>query len=140
MNKKALTSLILASAVALALAGCGNSQSDQGSAASNNAASTATADAAAAQSADGVKEIKLSATNFEFDQKEIHVKKGDKIKLTLTNTEGMHGVAIPDFNVDLKGDGSAEFTADKAGEFTFNCSVMCGAGHDTMTGKLIVEE
>ncbi|HZG14224.1 MAG TPA: cupredoxin domain-containing protein [Candidatus Bathyarchaeia archaeon] len=130
--KKSVSAFLLASVVALALAGCGSNQ-----AASTDSASSSAP--AATQSADGVVEIKLSAKNFEFDQKEIRVKKGDKVKLTLANTEGMHGVSLPDFNVDIKGDGSAEFTADKTGEFQFICSVMCGAGHDTMTGKLIVE-
>ncbi|MEB3104031.1 cupredoxin domain-containing protein [Ferviditalea candida] len=88
----------------------------------------------------GTKEITITATNFKFDQTEIHVKKGDKIKLTLKNENGVHGLAIPDFGVKIDGSGTAEFVADKAGSFDFNCSVLCGPGHDGMVGKLIVEE
>ncbi|GAA4715068.1 cupredoxin domain-containing protein [Brevibacillus fulvus] len=136
MKKNVVASFILASVVALSLAGCGSSESSSAPAADSSASQAASS----SDSASGAQEITLNAKNFEFDQKEIHVKKGDKVKLTLANSEGMHGIEIPDFNVNIQGDGSAEFTADKAGEFEFKCSVMCGAGHDTMTGKLIVEE
>lgn len=89
--------------------------------------------------AGGTQDIKVTATNFQFEPAEIKVKKGDKVKITLVNKEGAHGLEIPDFNVNLQKDGSAEFTADKAGEHEFHCSVMCGAGHDNMVGKIIVE-
>lgn len=88
---------------------------------------------------DGVKEIKVTATNFKFEPSEIKVKKGDKVKITLEDGEGSHGFAIPDFDVDLQKPSSAEFTADQAGEHEFHCSVMCGAGHADMKGTLIVE-
>ncbi|SFD81630.1 hypothetical protein SAMN05216378_1554 [Paenibacillus catalpae] len=88
----------------------------------------------------GEKAITVKAANFEFDQPEIRVKKGDKVKITLNNAEGFHGLAIPDFNVDIKeNNGTAEFVADKAGEHEFQCSIVCGAGHSKMVGKLIVE-
>ncbi|MCJ8011256.1 cupredoxin domain-containing protein [Paenibacillus sp. KQZ6P-2] len=89
--------------------------------------------------AGGAQDIKVTATNFQFSPAEIKVKKGDKVKITLQNKEGAHGFEIPDFKVNLQKDGSAEFTADKAGTHEFHCSVMCGAGHDNMVGKIIVE-
>ena len=44
---------------------------------------------------------------------------------------------IPDFNV--KGETGVEFTADKAGEFDFYCTVFCGDKHQEMKGKLIIK-
>jgi len=85
-------------------------------------------------------EIKLGAKDFEYDQKEIHVKKGDHVKITLTSDDGGHGFAIPEYNVDIQGNGSAEFDAKNAGTFEYHCSVMCGTGHSQMKGKLIVDE
>jgi cytochrome c oxidase subunit 2 len=128
MKKNVLSGLILLVAISIALSACGG-----------NAAPTEKVSSTQQQSATGSKEIKLTATNFEFDQKEIHVKKGENIKLTLENKTGMHGVAIKDFNVDLKKAGSVEFVADKTGSFDIDCSVMCGAGHASMKSKLIVE-
>ncbi|MBP3962681.1 cupredoxin domain-containing protein [Paenibacillus lignilyticus] len=85
-------------------------------------------------------EIKLEAKDFEYDQKEIHVKKGDHVKITLHSDDAGHGFSIADYNVDIKGDGDGEFDAVNAGTFEFHCSVMCGSGHRDMVGKLIVDE
>lgn len=84
-------------------------------------------------------EITVNAKDFEYDKKVIHVKKGEKVKLTLHSSDGGHGLAIPAFNVNIQGNGSAVFTANKTGTFEYHCSVMCGSGHANMTGKLIVE-
>jgi len=85
-------------------------------------------------------EIKLNASNFEFDQKEIKVKKGSTVKLSFTNKQGMHDIAIPDLKVKAAKAGTpVEFVADKAGTFEFKCDFVCGTGHDQMKGKIIVE-
>jgi cytochrome c oxidase subunit II len=86
-----------------------------------------------------VVDIKVMAKDFEYDKKEIHVKKGDKVRITLHSDDGGHGFAIPAFNVNIQGNKSAEFTADKTGTFEYHCSIVCGTGHSKMVGKLIVE-
>jgi len=86
-----------------------------------------------------VKEVTLQAKNFEFDQKEIRLKKGDKVKITLETTQGSHSVKIEGYDKTIQAGKSVTFTADKAGEFTFACDLFCGQGHGDMTGKLIVE-
>ncbi len=90
-----------------------------------------------------VKEFAITATNFQFAPSTITVKKGDRVKITLTNSEGIHGIAIPDFGVNIQpGDAqtaTAEFTADKTGAFEFRCNIPCGPGHKEMTGTLVVE-
>lgn len=91
-----------------------------------------------------VKEFTVEATLWQFTPSTITVNRGDTVKLTLKNVEGVHGIYIPDYNVSLKaGAGetnSTEFTADKAGTFPFRCNVMCGEGHTEMTGTLVVNE
>ncbi|HTM68804.1 MAG TPA: cupredoxin domain-containing protein [Candidatus Binatia bacterium] len=91
----------------------------------------------------GAREIKVTAKNFAFDPSEIRVKQGEKIKLTLVNSDGRHGIGIPAFNVSLKPaegeSGSTVFIADKAGTYPFFCDVFCGSGHRGMKGTLIVE-
>jgi cytochrome c oxidase subunit 2 len=130
MKKKIVSTIAVTALTAMMLAACGSNTTP---------APAKTPVTQTDTQAGGVKEIKLTAKNYEFDQKEIHVKKGEKIKLTLVNGEGSHGIAIKDLNVDVKGGSSVEFTADKVGTFEFVCSVMCGTGHATMKGKLIVE-
>ncbi|GIP40853.1 hypothetical protein J31TS4_41330 [Paenibacillus sp. J31TS4] len=142
--KKSMTVLTLALSCSLALAGCGSKDSSGGSGSSSAPSSAPSAGTSMSPGTGGsastdVKEVKVSAKNFTFSPNEIRVKEGQKVKLTLDNTEGMHGLAIPDFKVDLQKPGTVEFTADKKGEHEFHCSVMCGAGHADMKGKIIVE-
>ena len=60
-----------------------------------------------------------------------------KVKINIDNTDTLHGIRIPDLGI--RGDETLEFTADKAGEFTWYCTNMCGSGHMQMQGKLIVK-
>ncbi|MFU1794749.1 cupredoxin domain-containing protein [Paenibacillus azoreducens] len=124
--KKAFSLFAVAVLSAAMLAACGNDSS------SNNASDS--------PSDKDAREITVSAKSFEFTPSEIKVKKGEKIKLVLKNTNGAHGLEIPGYKINLTRDGSKVFTADKAGTFDFDCSIMCGAGHGDMKGKLIVEE
>ncbi len=90
-----------------------------------------------------VKEFDITARQFEFIPSVIRVNKGDKVKLNVRSADVTHGFSIPELNVNenIKPcvTKTIEFTADKTGEFTFFCSVYCGAGHTGMKGKLIVE-
>lgn len=128
MNKWMLASGLLLAA-ALVATGCGGGKSD-------SVSSPAASQTAAGGSA---KAITIHAKNFEFDQKEIRVKKGETVTITLNSTQGIHGMKIEGYNQEINNGKSVTFTADKAGEFKFACSVMCGTGHADMVGKLIVE-
>jgi cytochrome c oxidase subunit 2 len=90
-----------------------------------------------------VKSFTMTAKMFEFVPSTITVNKGDKVKLTITATDVTHGFSIPDFGVSATLEPNqpktVEFTADKAGTFSFRCSVFCGDGHSGMTGTLIVK-
>jgi cytochrome c oxidase subunit 2 len=125
--------------VILVLSACGNNTNNDQASQDPAGTTAASPDSTSSASAGQAVEIKLMAKDFEYDQKEIHVKKGDKVKITLESDDGGHGFTIPDYNVKIDGNGSAEFTADKSGQFEFHCSVMCGSGHSTMKGILIVD-
>lgn len=90
-----------------------------------------------------VKEFSMTAKQWAFDPAVITVKQGDKVRIKMKSIDVAHGFALPDFNikVDLvpNKEEMVEFVADKKGEFTFFCSVMCGEGHRDMKGKLVVE-
>ncbi|WJH34993.1 cupredoxin domain-containing protein [Paenibacillus sp. CC-CFT747] len=85
------------------------------------------------------REIKITAQNFDFDQKEIRIKKGETVKFTLENKEGMHGMEARELGLNVKGGSSQTITADKTGTFNLKCSIICGAGHGNMVSKIIVE-
>lgn len=93
---------------------------------------------------DNVKEISVTAKQWAFDPNPIIVNKGDKVKLSIKSIDVTHGFSLPDFGInrELKPGKTeiVEFVADKAGQFTFFCNVICGAGHSDMKGTLIVNE
>lgn len=89
-------------------------------------------------------EIKITARKFEFEPKLITVQKGKPVKLLITATDVEHGFAIEELGINKKLKPRAvtvvEFTPTRVGRFRFECSVMCGSGHDEMTGELVVTD
>ena len=61
-----------------------------------------------------------------FSLKEMVVKKGDKVKIVITNTAGTHDFKIDAYNIakdtPLNEATVIEFTADKDGDFEYYCS------------------
>ncbi len=90
-----------------------------------------------------VKEFNVVAKQFEFVPATITVKKGDTVRLIVESIDVNHGVAIPQFGVNVQVPVGApqtiEFVADQVGEFPLICSVYCGAGHMQHRGMLVVE-
>lgn len=88
------------------------------------------------------KEFVIKATKFAFTPSAIKVNKGDRVRLTLQNVDGTHGLSIPEYGVNLQPAAgqsqTADFVADKAGTFNFACTVYCGSGHLDMAGNLVV--
>lgn len=86
----------------------------------------------------------MQARNWEFEPSEVRVKKGDRVKITVTSEDVAHGIGIEGYDASVKlGAGETatlEFVADKSGEFRMYCNVFCGEGHRQMTAQLIVEE
>lgn len=124
---KKLLTLLMAVTLIMALAACGSSE---------KAADNKGTDAGAAAG----QQVKLVASNYEFDQKEYKVKKGEPITITLENKQGIHGVSIKDLSVNLDNNKKTiTLTPDKAGSYPIICSIPCGSGHATMKSVLIVE-
>ncbi len=94
--------------------------------------------------ASGTKEFSITAQQWQFTPSKITVKKGDKVKITLTSKDVTHGFNLPAYGIDeqIQKDKNTvvEFTADKSGTFPFACSVFCGSGHGKMAGTLVVEQ
>ncbi|OGY94502.1 MAG: hypothetical protein A2406_04320 [Candidatus Komeilibacteria bacterium RIFOXYC1_FULL_37_11] len=62
----------------------------------------------------------------QFSKKEITVNKGDKVRLKINATSGMHNIKIDEFNVLAEtpiGEVTVvEFVANQAGEFVYYCA------------------
>lgn len=92
-----------------------------------------------------VKEFTLDSSEFKYDVKTIAVKKGETVKLTLTNSGSMQHDWIVDELTGAKTkrikNGETDtitFVADKAGVFEYYCSVGQHRANG-MVGKITVE-
>lgn len=73
-------------------------------------------------------DITVTGSNFKLDPAAISVKKGQKVKITFTNTGGEHNFVLDGYNVKTQVISSGqtrtvEFVADKTGTFQYYCSV-----------------
>jgi len=86
--------------------------------------------------------IALDATQYQFTPGRVHVNRGDRIVITLTASDVVHGFYLDGYGLEARvTPGVAEqieFTADKAGKFRYRCSVSCGSLHPFMIGELVV--
>jgi len=89
------------------------------------------------------KEIVVQASNYKFSPTTITVKQGEKTRIVLKNSDGMHDFKVDELNIAtavIQGgqEDFVEFTADKPGQYEFYCSV---GNHRQMgmKGKLIVQ-
>ncbi len=87
--------------------------------------------------------IAMTVTDWEFSQKEIRLKKGEKVTVRLTGVEGDHSFMANDLglNVAVEPGETKDFTipTDTTGTFGFRCGIPCGPGHRDMTGQIIIE-
>lgn len=90
--------------------------------------------------------INVVAERFLFTPSEIEVDEGAVVELRLTSEDTSHGFRLigpGDINVEIpkrgRGDVRVTFNANQPGEYTFECSHVCGAGHDFMRGTLRVK-
>jgi cytochrome c oxidase subunit II len=90
----------------------------------------------------GVREIEIEASQFEFTPDSIIVNQNEEVRLILTTADVAHGIGLSQFGINATvnpGETTMiEFTADTVGVFTFFCTVPCGPGHGAMTGQLEV--
>ncbi len=87
--------------------------------------------------------IKVEGKKFEFSPSEITLKKGVAVTLELTSTDVMHGIKCPELGIRadmIPGKWTRiHIMPLKTGTFSFYCDVLCGDGHEYMTGTIIVK-
>jgi cytochrome c oxidase subunit 2 len=90
-----------------------------------------------------VKEIKITAQQFDFSPDRITLKKGQKVKLVLTSTDVAHAFVIIPLKVDtdIPPGKTTEVTLvpKKTGKFRAFCDHYCGTGHSAMKVTVVVE-
>lgn len=76
-----------------------------------------------------IREFTVEGRKFSFAPISLTVKKGETVRLTFKNVDGMHDWKLDEFKAATKvlqtgGQETIEFVADKAGTFEYYCSVM----------------
>lgn len=94
--------------------------------------------------AQNVRQFSLIARQWSWSPDTITVSVGDVVRLTVKSIDIFHGLRIPGFGVEQPlrpgEEATVEFVVDKSGTYPFECSVVCGAGHRNMNGKLVVKK
>ena len=97
--------------------------------------------------ADGERRVvRILAERFSFTPSEIRVPRGVTLELRIRSDDTMHGFRIVGRNVNLlvpkrrQGEAVVVFEAAETGRYEFECSRLCGAGHNFMRGAIVVEE
>lgn len=86
--------------------------------------------------------FEIRARKFVYAPNIIKVNKGDRVRIRLVSEDVHHGFFLDGYGIKTSAhpgqEGSLQFIADKAGRFSFRCSVTCGALHPYMIGYLHV--
>ena len=89
--------------------------------------------------------IRVSAERFAFTPSEVTVPPGATIEFQLKSDDTAHGFRIVGQSIDLtipkrgRGEATVTFTPPEPGNYVFECSRMCGAGHSFMRGVIHVK-
>ncbi len=91
----------------------------------------------------GQVEFTITARQFSFTPNRINVKHGQKVILHIKSIDVAHGFALPEFGIEEEllpnEQKDIEFIADRKGNFSFVCNVICGHQHSSMVGNIIVK-
>ena len=87
--------------------------------------------------------LKVTLKRYSFDPPVLRVKRGQTVTLELQTSDVRHGFFVPELALrQAVAPGrpvTVTFKADRRGAFAMQCNIICGPGHDEMTGTLIVE-
>jgi len=89
-----------------------------------------------------IHEIQITASRYAFQPVTIQVNAGERVRVVIRSTDGVHGFSIPTLKIDVQvpkgGDPVAvEFTAPAAGRYEIACSEFCGSGHGHMKAAFV---
>ena len=88
--------------------------------------------------------VRVTAERFAFTPSEVKVAPGTSIEFRLKSEDTSHGFRIIGQSVDIaipkrgRGELVVPFEATEPGDYVFECSRMCGAGHSFMRGVIRV--
>ena len=88
--------------------------------------------------------IRVSAERFAFTPSRIEIDAGEEVELRIRSNDTNHGFRIVGLETNVtvpkrgKGDMVVPLRIEKPGRYVFECSRVCGAGHNFMRGEIVV--
>ncbi len=90
--------------------------------------------------ADTVRQIAMK--KWEIDPARVEIPQGARVELVVTSMDVEHGIAVPGLGINepVQPEHPAviRFLARTPGVYSMRCSVLCGRGHDKMTGAIVI--
>ncbi len=89
--------------------------------------------------------VRIFAERFVFVPSVIKVRAGETVEMRIRSDDTNHGFRIARANINIvipkrgRGEAKVLFRAEAPGEYPFECSKACGAGHTMMRGMIVVE-
>jgi cytochrome c oxidase subunit II len=87
--------------------------------------------------------LAVTMRKFVIKPNVIHVKQGENVVLDVSSKDVQHGFQVEQLGINepVQPGRPVAIALDtsKKGQFRMECSIICGAGHDDMTGKIVVE-
>lgn len=96
------------------------------------------------QTGDNTYEVVMIAQAWQWEPAEVTVPVGAEVTFTVTSADTIHGFLVPQTQINamvIPGQiTEVEQTFDDPGDYSVICHEYCGIGHQTMGGRIIVEE
>jgi cytochrome c oxidase subunit 2 len=119
---KAASALMLGTGLLLSMIGCGKKTP------------------AYAGPPDTVRQIIMK--KWEIDPARVEVPQGARVELVVTSIDVEHGIDVPGLGirepVQPEHPAVIRFLAQTPGVYPLRCSVLCGRGHNQMTGEIVI--
>jgi cytochrome c oxidase subunit 2 len=90
--------------------------------------------------------VEMVAERFTFTPSRVEVPVGTTLELRVRSQDTMHGFRIVGHEINVavpkrrQGEAVVVFEATTVGRYRFECSRLCGAGHNFMRGEIVVVE
>jgi len=87
--------------------------------------------------------VHVTMKKFAIEPAVIRVKQGSNVVLDVSTQDVQHGFQVPELGINepIQLGRPAEIPLDtsRKGQFSVQCSIICGPGHDDMQAKIVVE-